>query len=161
MPEETAREIESARKRRGRVVAVGSAGGQPRDRCGGTREGHSVQGRSSLFIRPPYEFKVVDFMLTNFHLLRDDTPHDDLGVGGPGACPAPQKRVQEHYVLQLRGLYVDRVREGSDGAMENWDDGGNRARMGWFSPVLQGLQYSITPLFVRLLATRPWSAGFF
>ena len=27
-------------------------------------------GRTTLFIRPPYEFKAVDAMMTNFHLPR-------------------------------------------------------------------------------------------
>jgi S-adenosylmethionine:tRNA ribosyltransferase-isomerase len=65
--------IEEAKRRSGRVIAVGTtsvraletvadraAGGPLRPHCGWTHK----------FILPPYEFKVVDSMLTNFHLPR-------------------------------------------------------------------------------------------
>lgn len=69
LPAETVERIEAARKAGGRIVAVGSttvrvlewAALQP----GGLRPG---SGRLNLFIRPPFEFRVVDAMITNFHL---------------------------------------------------------------------------------------------
>ena len=66
-----ARQVADARRRGGRVVAVGTtvvrtletvAGG------GGLIEPGS--GRTGLFIRPGHRFRVVDRLLTNFHLPR-------------------------------------------------------------------------------------------
>ena len=34
-------------------------------------------GQTDLFIRPPYDFRTVDAMLTNFHLPK----HDAVGLG--------------------------------------------------------------------------------
>jgi S-adenosylmethionine:tRNA ribosyltransferase-isomerase len=68
IPPATARAIDAARAEGRPVVAVGttvvraleSAAGE-----GGVRPG---KGATSLFIRPGYEFKAVDRLLTNFHL---------------------------------------------------------------------------------------------
>ena len=69
--EETAREINAAREQGSRVVAVGSTSVRTLEtivsNVGTAKPG---SGRSSLFIYPPFEFKVVDAMLTNFHLPR-------------------------------------------------------------------------------------------
>jgi S-adenosylmethionine:tRNA ribosyltransferase-isomerase len=67
--EESARRIHSAHQAGGRVVAVGSTSVRTLETVSDD-EGDLVpgEGRSSLFIVPPYEFKVVDVMLTNFHL---------------------------------------------------------------------------------------------
>ena len=69
VPEETARAINETRASRGRIVAVGSTSVRTlesvADENGVVRPG---RGRSGLFIVPPYRFKVVDAMLTNFHL---------------------------------------------------------------------------------------------
>ena len=63
--------IAAARARGGRVVAVGTTvvrtlEGAARD-DGGVEAG---EGRSSLFIRPGHRFRVVDALVTNFHLPR-------------------------------------------------------------------------------------------
>jgi S-adenosylmethionine:tRNA ribosyltransferase-isomerase len=71
IPEATAAGIAAARAAGGRVVAVGTtvvrtlehaADGQGRVRPGA--------GSCELFIRPGYRFKVVDALVTNFHLPR-------------------------------------------------------------------------------------------
>lgn len=71
VPEETAVAIEEVRKRGSRVVAVGTTvvrtlESAARDR--GTVE--PGEGRTNLFIYPGYSFKVVDALITNFHLPR-------------------------------------------------------------------------------------------
>jgi S-adenosylmethionine:tRNA ribosyltransferase-isomerase len=61
--------IEATRKRGGRVVAVGTTTVRALESA--AAEGGAVRsfaGRTSIFIYPPYKFKVVDVMLTNFHL---------------------------------------------------------------------------------------------
>ena len=69
IPEETAKRIEETKKAGGRVVAVGSTSVRTLETAV-AEHGRVIpcSGRSSLFIYPPYPFKVVDAMLTNFHL---------------------------------------------------------------------------------------------
>jgi len=65
---ETVHEIAACRQRGGRVVAVGTTTVRLLETAaaGGTLE--PFCGRTSLFIRPPYKFRAVDALLTNFHL---------------------------------------------------------------------------------------------
>ncbi len=63
VPDETAAAIESAR----RVVAIGTTSVRALETWAATG---CREGRSSLFIRRPYEWRVVDVLLTNFHLPR-------------------------------------------------------------------------------------------
>src|SRR4030042_437337 len=67
--EETAREIDEAKARGGKVFCVGTTTTRAlesfSDGKGGMRSG---KGMSSLFIYPPYRFRVVDGLVTNFHL---------------------------------------------------------------------------------------------
>lgn len=67
--EETVRRIAEIKAAGGRVVAVGSTSVRTLESVA-AEHGRLVRcsGRSSLFIHPPYSFKVVDAMLTNFHL---------------------------------------------------------------------------------------------
>ncbi|MFA5342697.1 MAG: tRNA preQ1(34) S-adenosylmethionine ribosyltransferase-isomerase QueA [Kiritimatiellia bacterium] len=69
VPEETARTINSTRAAGGRIVAVGSTVVRTLETVAAAH-GMAVaaQGRSDLFIYPPYKFRVVDALLTNFHL---------------------------------------------------------------------------------------------
>ncbi len=71
VPGSTADAIAAARARGGRVVAVGSTVVRTLETVA-ARHGTvcAASGRTDLFIRPPYAFKVVDAMLTNFHLPR-------------------------------------------------------------------------------------------
>ncbi len=61
-------QIQECRRRGGRVVAVGTTV----VRCleaAATNEGiHPQQGETNIFIYPGYEFRVVDCLVTNFHL---------------------------------------------------------------------------------------------
>jgi S-adenosylmethionine:tRNA ribosyltransferase-isomerase len=68
----TAAAIAECRARGGRVVAVGSTSVRTLETVAAAHDGAVVagRGRSELFIRPPYRFRVVDAMLTNFHLPR-------------------------------------------------------------------------------------------
>jgi S-adenosylmethionine:tRNA ribosyltransferase-isomerase len=69
IPVETAKQVEEAKARGGRVIAVGTTTTRALesfpDGNGGLRFG---KGMSSLFIYPPYRFQVVDGLITNFHL---------------------------------------------------------------------------------------------
>lgn len=66
--EETVKIIEQARQQGGRVWAVGTTSVRALEYCG--REGSlkSTQGWCDLYIYPGFDFKVVDNLITNFHL---------------------------------------------------------------------------------------------
>lgn len=71
LPEETANAIARARDRGGRVVAVGTTVARVLESC--ARDDGRVEaavGKTSLFLRPGDRFRVVDALLTNFHLPR-------------------------------------------------------------------------------------------
>jgi len=72
VPPETAAAILACRKRGGRVVAVGSTTVRTLETVAAAHDGAvpAGSGRSALFIYPPYSFRVVDALLTNFHLPR-------------------------------------------------------------------------------------------
>lgn len=68
VPRETAEAINSAK---GRIIAVGTTTVRALESAAvGKREVAAVDGETSLFITPGYEFKIPDVMLTNFHMPR-------------------------------------------------------------------------------------------
>lgn len=78
LPAETAQVIHETKAKSGRVVAVGTtvvrvletyALRQTQgERTRRTQDERVMEGMTDLFIRPPYEFEVVDALITNFHL---------------------------------------------------------------------------------------------
>ncbi|MCP5058242.1 MAG: tRNA preQ1(34) S-adenosylmethionine ribosyltransferase-isomerase QueA [bacterium] len=71
LPDATARAIEATRRRGGRVIAVGTTSCRVLESCG--REDGCVdagRGETRLFLRPGSRFRIVDGLLTNFHLPR-------------------------------------------------------------------------------------------
>jgi S-adenosylmethionine:tRNA ribosyltransferase-isomerase len=63
--ESTLEACREARSRGGRVVAVGTTATRALESAAGTGD---LSGRTSLFITPGYEWKIVDLMMTNFHM---------------------------------------------------------------------------------------------
>jgi len=68
VPQSACDAIAAARARGGRVIAVGTTAVRSLETAaqGGSLEPYS--GDSRIFIYPPYQFRVVDAMITNFHL---------------------------------------------------------------------------------------------
>ena len=67
--EETAREIKATKARGGRVISVGTTTTRALESFAAGHGGvTSGKGMTSLFIYPPYRFRVIDGLLTNFHL---------------------------------------------------------------------------------------------
>jgi S-adenosylmethionine:tRNA ribosyltransferase-isomerase len=64
IPDKTAAAIEAARKRGGKIVAVGTT----TVRCLEASAGGAGSGETNLFITPGFDFRVVDRLVTNFHL---------------------------------------------------------------------------------------------
>lgn len=69
LPQETANAINEMRARGGRVIAVGTTSVRTLESAVvGQNAILSYNGPTSLFILPGYQFKIVDAMITNFHL---------------------------------------------------------------------------------------------
>ncbi|MBI2442146.1 MAG: tRNA preQ1(34) S-adenosylmethionine ribosyltransferase-isomerase QueA [Lentisphaerae bacterium] len=69
VPEAAAQLIRETRLRGGRIVAVGSTVVRALETVAAEHGAvTAAAGRTSLFIYPPYSFRVVDALLTNFHL---------------------------------------------------------------------------------------------
>ncbi len=64
-------EIEKVKRSGGRICAVGTTVARVLESCAEKEEEFFLKpgkGQTDLFIYPPYEFKAVDMLLTNFHL---------------------------------------------------------------------------------------------
>ncbi len=60
--------IRATRTRGGRVIAVGTTAVRTLETWSKSGEPDELQGETDLFIRPGFQFRVVDGLLTNFHL---------------------------------------------------------------------------------------------
>ena len=71
IPAATARAIEEAKRDGRRVIAVGTTTTRALE-SSATRDGRVRPGRGTaeLFIRPGHRFRIVDALITNFHLPR-------------------------------------------------------------------------------------------
>lgn len=71
LPESTAQAIDATRRHGGRVIAVGTTSCRVLEHCG-REDGRVTAGTAEtrLFLRPGSRFRVVDGLLTNFHLPR-------------------------------------------------------------------------------------------
>lgn len=70
LPEETAEKIRQTKKNGGRVIAVGTTSCRTLEAIATSHNGEIVadDGNTDIFIYPGYEFKVLDGLITNFHL---------------------------------------------------------------------------------------------
>ena len=66
----TAESLRAARRAGMRIVAVGTTTARLLETAAAGGQLQAWAGRTDLFIRPPYEFRAVDAMMTNFHLPR-------------------------------------------------------------------------------------------
>ncbi len=99
LPRETAELIKKTKARGGRVIAVGTTSCRTLESVGtffGDMEEH--EGYTDIFIYPGYEFKVIDGLITNFHL-----PESTLimlvsaFLGYDNTMNAYKKAVEERY----------------------------------------------------------------
>jgi S-adenosylmethionine:tRNA ribosyltransferase-isomerase len=68
VPAATVAAVEAARRRGGRVVAVGTTVVRALESAASGGALRAYDGETDLFIRPGHRFRVVDALLTNFHL---------------------------------------------------------------------------------------------
>jgi S-adenosylmethionine:tRNA ribosyltransferase-isomerase len=68
----TAQTINLAKRERRRVVAIGTTTVRVLESLAARHSGHLApeSGTTNLFIYPPFQFQIVDALLTNFHLPR-------------------------------------------------------------------------------------------
>ncbi|MFH0840216.1 MAG: tRNA preQ1(34) S-adenosylmethionine ribosyltransferase-isomerase QueA [Candidatus Omnitrophota bacterium] len=60
-------DINTVKKSGGRVFAVGTTSVRVLEACARGNQVEPQSGKTDIFIYPPYEFKIVDALLTNFH----------------------------------------------------------------------------------------------
>lgn len=112
LPQETVDAIDETRRNGGRVIAVGTTSvrtlesaahitsdNRPQTAVHGLRSAvRSFTGATSLFILPGYQFKVVDAMITNFHLPKSTLIMLVSAFAG-------REKVLETYNLAIREAY--------------------------------------------------------
>jgi S-adenosylmethionine:tRNA ribosyltransferase-isomerase len=70
LPAATADAIAACKARGGRVIAVGTTSVRVLETAGRSSAGSAWSGLSDLTICPPFDFRVIDGLITNFHLPR-------------------------------------------------------------------------------------------
>jgi len=70
IPQATVDAIDQTRARGGRVVAVGTTSLRALEAAAQPGKLHAGSGETDIFITPGYRFRVVDALITNFHLPR-------------------------------------------------------------------------------------------
>ncbi|MBR4201764.1 MAG: tRNA preQ1(34) S-adenosylmethionine ribosyltransferase-isomerase QueA [Oscillospiraceae bacterium] len=69
IPAETAEKIRQTKENGGRVIAVGTTSCRTLEGAAAAYGGiRPCEGDTGIFIYPPYDFKVIDGLITNFHL---------------------------------------------------------------------------------------------
>ena len=68
MSKNTSDSIAKAKKSNGRVIAIGTTSTRALESASKDNVVLPYQGETSIFIKPGYKFRVVDALLTNFHL---------------------------------------------------------------------------------------------
>ncbi|MDH5445784.1 MAG: tRNA preQ1(34) S-adenosylmethionine ribosyltransferase-isomerase QueA [Gammaproteobacteria bacterium] len=66
--EDTCQKVNETHKHGGRVIAVGTTSVRCLETAGRSGQLIPYQGETDIFITPGYEFRIVDSLLTNFHL---------------------------------------------------------------------------------------------
>jgi S-adenosylmethionine:tRNA ribosyltransferase-isomerase len=68
VPAETVAKVEAVKKSGKRVIAVGTTSVRSLESAAQNGKLQAYSGETSIFIYPGYQFKVIDAMITNFHL---------------------------------------------------------------------------------------------
>ena len=98
IPEKTAAEVRAARAEHRRVVAVGTTSLRVLE------SNSECLGRTRLFVRPPYTFKVVNALLTNFHLPKSTLLMLVSAFAAPGETRG-QELILDAYREAIRQRY--------------------------------------------------------
>ena len=97
-PPETVAAVAAARARGGRVVAVGTTAARTLESAARSGSPAAWTGPTDLFIRPGFEFRVVDCLLTNFHMPRTTLMVLVSALAGRGLIArAYEEAIRERY----------------------------------------------------------------
>ncbi len=98
VPSQAVEAIQQCRQRGGRVVAVGTTVVRSLETAAYGGKLSPFNGHSRLFITPPYDFKVVNALITNFHMPRSTLLLLVYAFGGVELLKkAYQTAIQESY----------------------------------------------------------------
>lgn len=111
--EAAAQKIRQARGQSRRIVAVGTTTVRTLEFAAGQHSGNIVSGsgEANLFIYPGYDFKIVDALLTNFHLPQSTLLMLVCALGGTDKILAVYRHaVAEHYRFYSYGdcMFVEK-----------------------------------------------------
>lgn len=96
--EAVCRQVNGTHQRGGRVIAVGTTSVRCLETAGASGKLQPYQGETDIFITPGYEFKIVDSLLTNFHLPESTLMMLVTAFGGYEAVMAAYRHaVKEQY----------------------------------------------------------------
>jgi S-adenosylmethionine:tRNA ribosyltransferase-isomerase len=112
VPQETVDAIAAARARRGRVIAVGTTTLRALETAGAENLSAGV-GDTRLFIVPGYRFRVVDALITNFHLPKSTLLMLVSAFAGTGNIQrAYRHAVEQRYRFYSYGdaMFIDKSR---------------------------------------------------
>ena len=84
VPPETVRLISEGKAAGGRIIAVGTTTLRVLESVAAAGPLVAGRGTTDIFIYPPYNFKVVDALITNFHLTRSTLLMLVCAFGAPG-----------------------------------------------------------------------------
>jgi S-adenosylmethionine:tRNA ribosyltransferase-isomerase len=117
--EHTCAAIERAQSRNGRVIAVGTTVVRSLESAAQSGRLEAFEGETRLFITPGFEFKVVDALLTNFHLPESTLLMLVCAFGGYDAVmQAYRHAVTAHYRFFSYGdaMFLERAVRGGAGS---------------------------------------------
>jgi S-adenosylmethionine:tRNA ribosyltransferase-isomerase len=98
VPQATVDAIAACRARGGRVVAVGTTSLRTLETAALDGELKAGDGESELFVTPGFDFKVVDVLLTNFHLPKSTLLMLVSAFGGMAEIRAAYRHaIDNHY----------------------------------------------------------------
>lgn len=95
---ETAKRLNAIRANGGRIIAVGTTSVRTLETAAASGTLAAWSGETNLFIRPPYQFRACDAILTNFHLPRSTLLALVYAFGGP-------QRMREAYATAIAERY--------------------------------------------------------
>jgi len=95
IPADTMEAVRMTKARGGRVVAVGTSSVRSLEAASSGKNGDSLSGSTDLFIYPGYRFKIVDALITNFHLPRSTPLLLACAFGGQEAIEAAYREAIE------------------------------------------------------------------
>ena len=91
-------QLRTAKAKGGKIIAVGTTVARSLESAAADGELAEHDGETNLFIRPPYQFRAIDALLTNFHLPKSTLLILVRTFGGDALIArAYEQAIREHY----------------------------------------------------------------